>query len=82
MVIFRRCLGTVFVSPVVLSSISVRVLFCLFACLHVCRGKGRSPGEFDVLVAPPFKVVRCCFDGLACRPASIALSFRKLGCPP
>ena len=31
-VTFRRCLGTVFVSPVVLQSISVRASFCLFAC--------------------------------------------------
>ena len=52
MVTFRRCLGTVFVSPVVLQSIPVRALFCLFARLHVCRGGVRSPGEFDVLVHP------------------------------
>ena len=52
MVIFRRCLGTVFVSPVVLQSISVRALFCLFACVHDCRGGVRFPGEFDVLVHP------------------------------
>ena len=51
MVIFRRCFGTVFVSPVVLQSMSVCALFCLFACLHVCS-RVRFPGEFDVLVHP------------------------------
>lgn len=36
--------------PTVLSSVFV----CVFTCFCVCRGGVRSPGEVDVLVAPPY----------------------------
>ena len=50
-VAFEQCLS---VSPVV--RLSLFVCFCLFVFLFfcVCRGGVRSPGEVDVLVAPPY----------------------------